>query len=125
MHTVGRIDREIYKCVAESIQTDEVIITDERVQHIMDRHPGDYERYFQYIPTIITDPDYIFTGNKPNTGVILKKGFHQNDYFQLILRFKTDFDDPSFKNSIITFLKISERTWRKYLRSKNFLYKKD
>ncbi len=32
--TIGKIDIEIYKCVAEDIVTDEVIITDERIQHI-------------------------------------------------------------------------------------------
>ena len=91
----------------------------------MDRHPKDYERYSEYIPSIIAEPDYIFAANKPNTGVILKKGLNQNEYFQLVLRIKTDLDDPSFNNSIITFLKISERTWNKYLRSKKILYTKD
>ena len=37
---VGKIDREVYSCVAGDIVTDEVIITDERVQHIKERHPG-------------------------------------------------------------------------------------
>ena len=40
--TIGKIDIEIYKCVAEDIVTDEVIITDERIQHIKSRHPDDY-----------------------------------------------------------------------------------
>ncbi len=43
MHTVGRIDREIYKCITEDIRTDEVIITDEQIQHIEERHPGNYK----------------------------------------------------------------------------------
>lgn len=34
VHIVGRIDREIYKCITEDIVTDEVIITDERIEHI-------------------------------------------------------------------------------------------
>lgn len=34
MHTVGKIDREIYKCITKDIVTDEVIITDERIGHI-------------------------------------------------------------------------------------------
>ena len=37
---LGKIDREVYSCVAGDIVTDEVIITDERVQHIKERHPG-------------------------------------------------------------------------------------
>ena len=46
--TIGKIDIEIYKCVAEDIVTDEVIITDERIQHIKSRHPDDYEKYCKY-----------------------------------------------------------------------------
>lgn len=37
MHTIGRIDKNIYKCVAGDIVTDEVIITDERIAYIIQR----------------------------------------------------------------------------------------
>ena len=37
--TVGRIDRKLYSCVAPDILTDEVVITDERIEHIKERHP--------------------------------------------------------------------------------------
>lgn len=35
MRSVGKIDREIYKCITADIRTDEVIITEEGIQHIM------------------------------------------------------------------------------------------
>lgn len=41
VHTVGRIDVEKYKVVTDKIQTDEVIITDERIEHIRERHPNE------------------------------------------------------------------------------------
>lgn len=43
VHIVGKIDKNIYKCITTDIVTDEVIITDERIQHIKERHPNDYE----------------------------------------------------------------------------------
>ena len=46
MHIVGRIDRKIYECITDDITTDEVIITEERIQHIVERHPNDYEQYY-------------------------------------------------------------------------------
>jgi len=125
VHTVGKIDRDIYKCVTEDIVTDEVIITDERIQHIKDRHPDDYERFCGYIPDIIADPDYIIRANKPNTAVILKEVIKDGEKFQLVLRILTPVDNPDFKNSVITFLNINERTWNKYLRNKEILYKKE
>ena len=45
VHSIGKIDREIYKCITEDIRTDEVIITDNQIQHIKDRHPEAYERF--------------------------------------------------------------------------------
>ncbi|MCC8138968.1 MAG: hypothetical protein LIO67_01520 [Lachnospiraceae bacterium] len=71
MHLVGKIDRDIYKCITEDIVTDEVVLTEERIQHIKDRHPTDYERFCSYIPEIIRDPDYIIKSNKQSTGIIL------------------------------------------------------
>ena len=54
VHIVGKIDKNIYKCITEDIITDEVIITDERIQHIRKRHPNDYERFYSYIPMLTT-----------------------------------------------------------------------
>ena len=45
MYVVGKIDQEIYQCITNDIVTDEVIITDERIEHIKERHPNDYERF--------------------------------------------------------------------------------
>lgn len=41
MRIIGQIDREIYKCITESIITNEVIITDVQIKHIQERHPND------------------------------------------------------------------------------------
>lgn len=122
VHTVGRINKDIYKCISEDIMTDEVIITDERISHIKERHPSDYERFCGYIPEIIESPDYILKSAKPNTAMILKEIADGKEKFQLILRIKTSEDNKDFKNSIITFLKVNERTWNKYLRNKTILY---
>ena len=59
MHTVGKIDKEIYRCITDDIVTEEVIITDNQIKHIRERHPNDYERFAEYFPEIIADPDYI------------------------------------------------------------------
>lgn len=45
VHSIGKIDRKIYKCITKDIRTDEVIITDNQIQHIKDRHPEAYERF--------------------------------------------------------------------------------
>ncbi len=59
IYIVGKIDRNIYKCIANVIITDEVIITDNQLQHILDRHPDAYNEVINYLSEIICDPDFI------------------------------------------------------------------
>ena len=42
MYYVGKIDIRIFRCINPDIITDDVIITDERISHIKERHPNDY-----------------------------------------------------------------------------------
>ena len=123
MNYVGKIDREIYKCVTNDIVTDEVIITDERIAHIKEHHPGDYEAYFKYADEILKHPDYILEANKPNTAFILKRIIENGQECQMILRLKTSNEPVDYKNSILTFLKIDEKRFHRYLRTKKILYK--
>ena len=125
MYTIGRIDREIYKCVTKDIATEEVVITDNQIQHIKERHPNDYERFSAYFQEIVENPDYIIEAAKPNTALILKEIKTVNDVFKTVLRLATSRDNPDYKNSIITFMKIDSREWNRLLRNKNILYKKE
>lgn len=123
VYVIGKINIDIYRCVTDDIVTDEVIITDNQIEHIKERHPNDYERYFRYAKEIIEAPDYILEANKPNTALILKHIVDNGKNYQLILRLKTSSDPKDYKNSVITFLKVEEKRYNRYLRTKKVLYK--
>lgn len=123
--TIGKISIGIYQCVTKDIKTDEVIITDERVRHIKERHPNDYEQYFEYAKEILAEPDYILEANKPNTALILKEFINGNEQFKTILRLVTSADNEEYKNSIITFMKINKKEWQRLIRNKKILYKSE
>lgn len=125
MQKIGRIDIEKYRVVSDKIRTDEVVITDERIAHIEARHPGDFERYSRYIGLMVEKPDYILEANKPNTAFILKEFSDNNENFQLILRLATETDAPEYRNSVITFLRVEEKRYKRYLRTKKILYKSE
>lgn len=120
---VTRLDIEKYKCVTEDIVTDEVVITDERIQHIKERHPNDFERFSNYIAAAVKNPDYILEDKRPATALVLKSIEENGEFFRLALRLVTSGDNPEYKNSVITFLKIREKEWRRLLKNKNILYK--
>lgn len=123
--TIGKIDIQKYSVVSPNIRTDEVVITDERIRHIKERHPNDFERYSGYITRIVETPDYILEANRPNTALLLKEFSEANERFQLILRLAVEGDAPGYKNSVITFLKVEEKRYKRYLRTKKILYKSE
>ena len=125
VHSIGKINKEIYRCITEDILTDEVVITNNQIQHIMDRHPNDYERFSSYFGEIVKNPDYIIEANKPNTALLLKEIRENGEVFKTVLRLVTSNDNPNYKNSIITFMKIDEKEWNRLLRNKTILYKKE
>ena len=125
VHIVGKIDKNIYKCITEDIVTDEVIITDNQIEHIKIRHPNDFERFSSYFGEIVKNPDYIVETKKPKTALILKEIQSENEVFKTVLRLVTSEDNPEYKNSIITFMKIDEKEWDRLLRNKKILYKKE
>ena len=122
---VCSLDVEKYRCITPDIRTDAVIITDERIKHIQERHPNDFERFSGYLKEIIEKPDYIIADERPNTAMVLKKIEEQGEHFRLALRLVTPADNPNYMNSIITFMKIREKEWNRLLRNKKILYKSE
>ena len=122
---IGRIDKDLYSCVTKDIFTDEVVITNERIQHIKDHHPNDYERFSVYLKEIVERPDYIIESKRPNTALVLKEILDHGERFKLILRLITHYDNPDYKNSILTFMKIDDSEWKRLIHNKKVLYKSE
>ena len=112
MNFICKIDRSIYSCVSKDITTDEVIITEERIRHIKERHPNDYERYY-----ILED--------KVHTALILKEIKEDDKLFRLVLRLSTSIDNPEYKNSVLTFMETNRKKWEQNIRNKKVLYRRD
>ncbi len=124
MYNLGKLDKKIYRCITDDIATDDVIITDERMKHIKDRHPNDYEKYLGFLKECFQSPDYIIAGNKPNTAMALKEINVNGKHAKTIVRLLTSNDNPVYKNSIITFQTIRDKEWRRLLNNKQILYRK-
>ena len=122
---VGRIDIEKYRCITPDIATDEVVITDERIAHIREGHPGDYEMVRPFFQEAISDPDYILEDKKENTGIILKLIERNELRFQMILRLHTINEAKGYKNSILSAWRIGEDRWKNYISNKKIIYKKE
>jgi len=123
---IGKIDRNKFKSISENIATTDVILTVKQMEHVKNKRRTDYIEYKKYLKQAVEDPTYIFKDENHNdTAVILKKiEAKENANIYLILRLSVVYEKLGYKNSIITFLRISDRRYNNYLRNKKILYKK-
>ena len=125
IHSLGVLNWQIYDCISNKHMSDEVIITDEQLQHIRERHPEAYTDVLFYIRAILADPDYIFQDKTVNTGLIVKRIQHKKESAVLVLKIVTPDDKKYYKNSVLTCWKITEKRLENYLRNKNIIYRKE
>ena len=126
VRTVGRIKIEKYTSIAPEIRTNEVIITDERISHIIERRGIEfYEKYGKEFGSIVEHPDYIFKDGKENTALVCKRFYEDGKYINIVLRIAVSTDNPEYKNSIITAVGESERRFEQRLRNNFPIYKRE
>ncbi len=122
---IGKLDKNKIGEYKDKIVTDEVIITDERIEHIKEHHPEDYEKYGKYINEIIKNPDFVLEDTKNiDTILFMKTIIEENKNIQIVVKLNTNKEKANKQNSIITMWKIKDKTYRQFIRNKRNLWKK-
>lgn len=75
---IGRIDKNKLGEYAKNLITDKVIVTDERIMHIKERHKELENREIKYMKEILKDPDIIFKDKKNKDTILMVKGIIDN-----------------------------------------------
>lgn len=123
MKNIIKIDIEKLGEYSKKLLSDEVILTEERIQHIKEHHPGDYEKYSKYISDVLCFPDYILEDNKNRETVLYMKTLEVcNKKLQIVVRLNTS--EIGKKNSILTLWKVKEKTYNQLLRNRKIIWKK-
>ncbi len=66
---VGRLSARVISLLGLSLKANQpILLGDGNVAHMTSRHPQDYAKYGQYIPLILSNPDYV--GKNPSDGSI-------------------------------------------------------
>lgn len=125
MQYIGKIDKEKLGNYKDKLITTDVILTEERVKHIKEHHPGDYEKYGMYIQEIIENPDYILEDNRNIDTVLYMKNIKNNNKnIQIVIRLNTNKTEINKKNSILTLWKVKDSTYNQLLRNRKVIWKK-
>ena len=121
VHTVGKIDKSIYKAVSNKIQTDDIVLTDKQLRHINDKHPDVFPKYQKKLLDIVNHPDYIFLDPKHEDTALVIKRF--DNAVEVVLKLSTETHEK--KNSIITMWEIKEKRLQRYLLKNKLVYKNE
>ena len=123
---IGKLNKKIFYKINQKLITNEVIFTYERINHVENKRIELYNEVKEAIPKALYSPDYIYKdwNNRENT-LVLIKSINKRSKLNIVLKIAISSDDKHSKNSIITMIKIGEKTFNKIVKNKNdnLLYK--
>lgn len=116
---IGNLDKNKLGEFKDKIITEEVILTNERAEHILLEHKKEYEQLKNYMSEIIQEPDYILKDNRHDDTIILLKNIENTgNRGRIVIKLALGIDESHPKNSIITLMKLNERTWNQTLKNR-------
>lgn len=122
---IGTIPKELYAKVSPNIRTEELIITQNRIEHIIERRGLEFfNKYYHLFSQIAAEPDYIFKEND-QTALACKMIHDGSKSVNIVIRIAVEGDDPSYKNSIITAIEEGEKRFQRRLRNNIPVYKRE
>lgn len=121
---LGNLDPSPLISTFGHLQTTEVVVTDERIARIKERHPEDYLLFEQYGRESILSPDILIQDIK-NVGTVFAVKKLPDTNLNVVLRLVLDTDNPDFKNSVMTFYRIREKNLKKLMEKNPVLYIKE
>lgn len=124
MQSLGRIKISLMEKRFKNIQTEDIIVTNERIAHIKERHPEDYELFKIFGADSVQNPDYIIEDRKHDGTVFMVKKLPDTN-LNVVCRLALSTDEEGLKNSVMTFYRIRERNLRKLIEKNQLLYKKE
>ena len=124
---IGKLNRRLFKRIHIDLITDRVILTYERLNHIEHKRQKLFNEVKNVLSNVIYNPDYIYQdwNNRPNTIVLIKK-FNTELNISIVLKVAIPNDKRHKENSVITMIKIGEKTFNKIIRNKKdkLIYRK-
>lgn len=121
---LGKIDTKPLETEFGKLKTDEIIITNERIDHIKSRHPEDFWLFEEYGVQTVKNPDIIIKDCKNKGTVFMVKKLPDTN-LNVVARLVIDGDNENLKNSVMTFYRIRNRNLIKLANKNKTLYKKE
>ena len=124
LRILGKLEEKALKAEFGALRTTDVIVTEERIKHIRERHPQDVELFELYGTETVVKPDIVIKDMKNEGTVFMIK--HLPDYnINVVVRLALKTEDEGLKNSVMTFYRIRAKNLVKLLRKNKEVYRKE
>ena len=121
---IGNLDPAPLISVFGVLRTTEVVVTEERIAHIQERHPEDYALFEQYGRETVLFPDLLIQDCKHSGTIFAIKKLPETN-LNVVLRLVLETDKAELKNSVMTFYRIRDRNLKKLLEKNRLLYTRE
>lgn len=121
---LGTIDTQPLEKEFGKLKTNEIIVTNERIDHIKSHHPEDYALFEQFGISTVEHPDIIIKDEKNENTVFMVKKL-ENTNLNVVAKLIVDTDESSYKNSVMTFYRIRNSNLKKLEKKFKTLYKRE
>lgn len=121
---LGKLNTQPLGSEFGKLKTDELIITNERIEHIKIRHPEDFELFEQYSLLVVNEPEFVIKDEKNKNTVFITKKL-ENTNLNLVVKIILETDEDDLKNSVMTFYRIRDKNLKKLINKNRTLYKKE
>ncbi len=87
MEIIGYISQSVIKTLGLNILPDTpVFIGESNIEHIKNRHPYEFDKYYRDISMIINAPDYVGINPKDNSILFVKLYYINGEYIRVAVR---------------------------------------
>ena len=119
---LGKINTQPLEQEFGKLKTDEVVVTNERMEHIKKHHPQDVELFEQYASKAIQNPDIIIKDLKNSDTIFAVRRLEKTN-LNVVLKLVLEGNGEDIKNSVISFYRIRTANLKKLEEKNKVLYK--
>lgn len=120
---IGKLNTEFLEIEFGKLATDELILTDERDEHIRERHNRDYVLFHRCIYDVVSMPDTILKDSKNKNTVFFVKYIEETN-LNIVVRLSLETEETNRKNSVITSYQLGTKTLKRLKKNNKILYNK-
>ena len=123
MRQIGKLDASLIAGKWQNVRQN-VVLTDERIAHIMEGHRADFEAYGSYIANAIEHPRYILDDRK-NDHTALYIGTAKDTNITVVIKVAVEDSGANQNSSVITMYRCGEKRLKRLVKNNVILYKRE